>query len=117
MGCSVPGAVPPFGKLRRLPEYGRSCGKQTCRCRQCHYHFIPESKHPHQPERVKNMAVAMYAEGNSIEAISRMLGMKAGIVYSGVKKSLPGPESAADRGGAAQGSQSQRGIAQGHTLR
>ena len=47
---------------------------------------------------MKNMAVAMYAEGNSIEAIGRVLGMKAGTVYSWVKKSQPGPESVADRG-------------------
>ena len=74
-----------------LPKYGRSRGKQTCRCGQCLYHFIPESEHPHQPERVRSMAVAMYAEGSSIEAISRVLGMKAGTVCSWVKKSLPGP--------------------------
>ena len=28
-GTSVPGVLPPFGKLRRLPKYGRSRGKQT----------------------------------------------------------------------------------------
>ena len=65
-GCNVPGVVPPFGKLRRLPKYGRSRGKQRYRCQQCHYHFTLDAEHPHQPERVKNMAVAMYAEGNSI---------------------------------------------------
>ena len=32
------------------------------------------------------MAVAMYAEGNSIETISRILEIKAGTVYSWVKK-------------------------------
>ena len=35
---------------------------------------------------MRNLAVAMYAEGNSIKAISRLLGMKAGTVYSWVKK-------------------------------
>ena len=39
-------------------------------------------------ELVRNLAVAMYAEGNSIEAISRLLGMKAGTVYSWVKKAF-----------------------------
>ena len=79
----------------------RSRGKQTYRCRQCLYHFIPDSKHPHQPERVKNLAVAMYAEGNSIEAIGRILEIKAGTVYSWVKKSLSVPETAPDHRGAA----------------
>ena len=84
-----------------LPKYGRSRGKQTYRCRQCLYHFIPDSKHPHQPERVKNLAVAMYAEGNSIEAIGRILEIKAGTVYSWVIKSLSVPETAPDHRGAA----------------
>lgn len=58
-GTSVPGVLPPFGKLRRLPKYGRSRGKQTCRCGQCLYHFVPETEHPHQPERVKNLAISL----------------------------------------------------------
>ena len=73
-----------------LPKYGKSRGKQRYRCQQCLYHFTLDAEHPHQPERVKNLAVAMYAEGNSIEAIGRMLGrmlgMKAGTVCSWVKK-------------------------------
>ena len=63
-----------------------SGGKQAYRCGQCLYHSVPDTGHPHQPERVKNMAVALYAEGNSIKAISRVPGMKAGTVYSWVKK-------------------------------
>ena len=100
-----------------LPKYGRSRGKQTYRCRQCLYHFIPGTGHPHQPERVRNMAIAMYTGGNSIPVISRMLGIKVGTVYSWVKKSLPGPESAAFRGRAARGPQSGTGVAQGYILR
>ena len=100
-----------------LPKHGRSRGKQTYRCGQCLYHFIPETEHPHQPERVKNMAVAMYAEGNSIEAISRVLEIKAGAVYSWVKKSHTGPQSAADRRRTAPGPQPGTGVAQGHILR
>ena len=34
-----------------LPKCGRSRGKQTYRWGQCVYHFIPETEHPHQPER------------------------------------------------------------------
>ena len=70
-----------------LPKYGRSRGRQTCRCGQCLYHFIPETEHPHQPEQVKNLAVSMYAEGSGIEAISRILGMKGwDCLFLGQKK-------------------------------
>ncbi len=65
-----------------LPKYGSSRGKQTYRCGQCFYHFVPETERPHQPERMKNLAVSMYPEGSSIEAVSRVLCMKAGTVYS-----------------------------------
>ena len=70
----------------RLPNHGRSRGKQTWRCRQCFYHFIPETQRSHQPEQVKSLAVAMCAGGNSIEAIARMPEVKTGTVCSWVKK-------------------------------
>ena len=85
-GCGVPGAVPPFGKLRGLPKYERSRGRQAFRWVQYLYYFIPETKHPHQPERVKKPADSVYAEGSSIEAISRLPGMKSGSAYSRVNK-------------------------------
>ena len=84
--------------------------------RQCLRHFIPETKHPLQPELVKSLAVSMYAEGSGIEAISRVLGMKAGTFYSRVEKSQPDPESVADGGGATPGSQPGTGVAHGHIL-
>ena len=70
-----------------LPKYGRSRGKQTYRCGECLYHFIPDTEHLHQPEPVKIQAVSMYSEGSSMEAISRVLGIKTGTIYSWVKKS------------------------------
>jgi transposase-like protein len=81
-----------------LPKYGRSRGKQTYRCGQCLYHFILGTEHPHQPERVKVQAVSMYSEGSSIEAISRVMGVKAGTIYSWVKKSPSGLGSAEGSG-------------------
>ena len=72
-----------------LPKYGRSRGKQTYRCGQCLYHFIPGAEHPHQPEQVKNLAVAMYNEGASTKAIGRVLGMKTETIHSWVKRSAP----------------------------
>ena len=45
------------------PKHGHSQGKQTYRCGQCLYHFIPGAQHPHQQEKVKSLAVELYAEG------------------------------------------------------
>ena len=81
-----------------LPKYGNSRGRQTYRCGQCLYHFIPEGQRPHQSERVKSLAVDLYAEGLGISAISRVLRAKLGTVYSWVKKSLLGGGVAAGAG-------------------
>ena len=40
----------------RLPQYGHSRGEQTWRCGQRHYHFVPGTGPPHQPEQVKAQA-------------------------------------------------------------
>ena len=50
-------------------------------------HF-KRSQRPHQPEKVKNLAVAMYSVGSSMEAISRVLEVKGETVYSWLKKAL-----------------------------
>ena len=94
-----------------LPKYGQSRGKQTpyrvrgrlYRCGQCLYHFTPGAEHPHQPEEVRKLAVDMYTEGSSLEAIGRVLGVKPGTVYSWVKKSPVGLGVDESPGGAAGG--------------
>ena len=60
------------------------------RCGQCLYHFIPGTERPHRSEQVKARAVSMYSDGSSMETISRVMGVKAGTVYSWVKKSQLG---------------------------
>ena len=47
---------------------------------------------------MKVQAVSMYSEGSSIEAISRVMGVKAGTIYSWVKKSPSGLGSAEGSG-------------------
>ena len=84
-----------------LPKHGRSRGKQTYRCRQCLYHFIPDTERPHRPEKAKSLAVELYAEGLGLSAISRVLNTKLGTVYSWVKKSPLGWGVAARPGAAA----------------
>ncbi len=59
----------------RLPQYGRFLGQQTYRYGQCHYHFAPGTGRPHQPEQLKARAAALYAEGSSKAASSRLLGI------------------------------------------
>ncbi len=59
----------------RLPKYGHSRGRQTCRCGQCRYHFVPGTGRPHQPEQLKAQAVALYAAASSPAAGSRPLGI------------------------------------------
>ena len=73
-----------------LPKYGRSQGKQTYRCGDCRYHFTPEGNRVFRPEGVKEQAVAMYCEGSSLRAISRVLEAPLLTVYGWVKKSPPG---------------------------
>ena len=86
-----------------LPKYGRSRGKQTYRCGQCLYHFTPGTECPHRPEGLKKLAVDLYTEGSSLEAIGRVLGVKSGTVYSWVKKSPVGSGVAENPGEATGG--------------
>mgnify|MGYP001211501553 CR=1 FL=1 len=71
-------------------KYGKANGRQTFRCRECAYRFMPGATRHVYPERVRQEALRMYCEGTGIEAISRVLGVKSGTVYSWVKKSQVG---------------------------
>ena len=73
-----------------LPKDGRSRGKQTYRCRLCHYRFTPDGNRHYYSEKVKEQAIDMYGEGMAIAAISRVLEVKLGTVYQWVKKSPVG---------------------------
>ena len=75
----------------RLPKDGRSRGKQTYRCRLCHYRFTPDGNRHYYSEQVKEQAIDMYGEGMAVAAISRVLEVKLGTVYEWVKKSPVGP--------------------------
>ena len=70
-----------------LPKDGRSRGKQTYRCRLCHYRFTPDGNRHYYSEQVKEQAIDLYGEGMAIAAISRVLAVKLGAVYKWVKKS------------------------------
>ena len=73
------------------PKDGHSRGKQTYRCRDCHYRFTPEGNRHYYSEAVKTQALSMYAEGSSLAAVGRVLGVRPETVFSWVKKSPAGP--------------------------
>ena len=73
-----------------LPKDGRSRGKQTYRCRLCHYRFTPDGNRHYCSEQVKEQAIDRYGEGMAVAAISRVLEVKLGTVYEWVKKSPVG---------------------------
>ena len=72
------------------PKDGRSRGKQTYRCRECHYRFTPEGNRHYYSAAVKSQALDMYQEGTGITAIGRVLEVQTATVFSWVKKSPPG---------------------------
>ena len=78
-------AAPHCGS-NRLPKYGRSQGKQTCRCGGGRYHFTPEGNRVFRSGAVRAQAVAMYCESSSLRAISRVLEVPLLTVYGRVKK-------------------------------
>ena len=70
-----------------LPKYGFSGGKQTYRCGDCHYHFTPGGNRAFHSDATKARAIAMYCEGSSLRAVSRVLEVPLLTVFTWVKKS------------------------------
>lgn len=70
-----------------LPKAGFSRGKQTYRCGNCLYRFTPQGNRSYYPESVKRQVLKMYGEGMSMSAISRVMDVKLGTVFSWIKKS------------------------------
>ena len=73
-----------------LRKYGFSKGRQSYSCGSCHHKFTPGGNRSYYPEAVKRQALKLYGEGMSVSAISRVMDVKLGTVYSWVKKSLSG---------------------------
>ena len=53
----------PHCDSNRLPKDGRSRGKQTYRCRLCHYRFTPDGNRHYYSEQVKEQTIDLYGEG------------------------------------------------------
>lgn len=69
-----------------MVKNGKANGKQTFRCNECHHRHTPDAQRHVYPEKVRQQAGTMYCEGNSIEAISRVLSVKVGTVTLWIKK-------------------------------
>lgn len=67
-------------------KYGKQNQRQKYRCNECQHYFIPDAPRHNYPEQTKQHAVDMYCEGTSINAISRIQGVKHGTIYSWLKK-------------------------------
>ena len=98
------------------PQYGHSRGKQTYRCGDCHHRFTPGGNRHYYSEEVKAQALSMYCEGISISAISRIMGIQLGTVFSWVKKNSVGREATAATGGATGGTAPWRRASTSHLL-
>ncbi len=75
-----------------LPKAGLPRGKQTYRCGDCAYRFTPDGNRSYHSAQTMDRAMAMYTEGSSIAAISRVMDVKAVTVASWVKKGGPAHE-------------------------
>ena len=82
--------MPPL-RLQPAAQRRTLRGKQTYRCRLCHYRFTPDGNRHYYSEQIKEQAIDLYGEGMAIAAISRVLEVKLGTVYEWVKKKSGGP--------------------------
>ena len=69
-----------------MPKDGRSHGKQTYRCGDCKYRYTPDGNRRFHSREVIERTLAVYAEGGSVAAAARAMGINEGTVLSWVKK-------------------------------
>ena len=72
---------------------GKDNEKQTYLCRERHHRFTPEAERHFYSEAVKQQAVTLYCEGSGVSAISRVMHIQTGTIYSWLKKNAMGVES------------------------
>ena len=74
-----------------LPKDGPLPGKQTYRCRLCHYRFTPDGNRHYYSEKVKEQAIDMYGEGTGHSRHQPGSGGQAGHSVRVGQKSPVGP--------------------------
>jgi len=65
---------------------GKVNNKQTYLCKECYRRFIVNPAKRHHTPKEKKMAILLYKEGNSIRAISSILGIPFTTVAYWIKK-------------------------------
>ncbi len=69
-----------------MRKNGHSRGKQVYSCGNCKRRHIPDAAYRRPNEALKALAIEMYAEGSSLNAIGRILGYSATAVQGWIKK-------------------------------
>jgi len=65
---------------------GRSAGRQKYLCRDCGKYFLGDASYYHHSRKLGEEALKMYANGMSMRAISRVLNVSLGIVFTWIKR-------------------------------
>ena len=65
---------------------GKQLGKQTYLCKVCYRRFTPSASHVFRGKNIKEQAIRLYANGMSINAISKALKIPFATVYRWVKQ-------------------------------
>ncbi|ADX81826.1 IS1 family transposase [Sulfolobus islandicus HVE10/4] len=65
---------------------GRPLGRQRYLCRDCGKYFLGDATYHHHSRKLREEALKMYANGMSMRAISRVLNVPLGTVFTWIKR-------------------------------
>ena len=74
-----------------MPKAGTDKGRQVYRCGECQRYYTSEAAYHRPSSAVRERALAMYREGNSLRAVGRALGVSGQAVSKWVKKDAAAP--------------------------
>ncbi len=65
---------------------GRPLGRQRYLCRDCGKYFLGDATYHHHSKKLREEALRLYANGMSMRAISRVLNVPLGTVFTWIKR-------------------------------
>ncbi len=65
---------------------GKSAGRQKYLCRDCGKYFLGDATYHHHSKKLREEALRLYANGMSMRAISRVLNVPLGTVFTWIKR-------------------------------
>ncbi len=85
------GRKPVFRQDISCPSCGshhvvKSAGRQKYLCRDCGKYFLGDASYHHRSRKLRDEALKMYANGMSMRAISRVLNVPLGTVFTRIKR-------------------------------